>query len=109
MTGYSYTIPNSLVHGVALRIHNTSTIVNGIYSGVGIFIDNGDGVPYPLITAGKDQLVDIPANSVIYVYEHFPTPLRFRENVRIVVDSTDLPNTCIMTPEFMLEVEDEVI
>lgn len=105
-TGYQYTIPNSMCHGVALRIQNNGSIVNGIYSGVGVFVDNGDGSRYPLITAGKDQLVDIPANSVIYVYEHFPTPLLFRENCRIVVDSTDLPNTCILTPEFLLEVED---
>ena len=106
MTGYDYTIPNSPCHGVSLRIQNTDTIVNGIYSNVGIFVDNGDGNLYPLITAGKDQLVDIPANSVINVYEHFPTPLLFRENCRIVVDSTDLPTTCILTPMFLLEVED---
>lgn len=106
MTGYEYTIPNSPCHGVALRIQNLGDIVNGIYSGVGVFVDNGDGVRYPLITAGKDQLVDIPANSVIYVYEHFPTPLFFRENCRIVVDSTALPTTCVLTPEFLLEVED---
>lgn len=107
MTGYQYTIPNSMVHGVSLRIQNTSTIVNGIYSNVGVFVDNGDGILYPLITAGKDQLVDIPAYSIINVYEHFPTPLKFRENCRIVVDSTDLPSTCILTPSFLLEVEDD--
>lgn len=107
MTGYQYTIPNSMVHGVSLRIQNTSTIVNGIYSNVGVFVDNGDGILYPLITAGKDQLVDIPANSIINVYEHFPTPLKFRENCRIVVDSTDLPTTCILIPSFLLEVEDD--
>ncbi len=107
MTSYNYTIPNSASHGVMLRIQNTDTIVNGIYSGAGVFVDNGDGVPYPLITAGKDQLVDIPANSVIYVYEHFPTPLKFRENCRIIVDSTSLPTTCILTPSFLLEVEDD--
>ena len=106
MTGYQYTIPNSLCHGVALKIQNNGDIVNGIQSNVGIFVDNGDGNLYPLITAGKDQLVDIPANSVINVYEHFPTPLLFRENCRIVVDSTDLPTTCILTPLFLLEVDE---
>ena len=106
MTGYAYTIPNSKCHGVALRIQNMGDIVNGIYSNVGIFVSMGDGTLYPLITAGKDQLVDIPANSIINVYEHFPTPLHFRENCRIIVDSTDLPDTCILTPEFLLEVEE---
>ena len=106
MSGYEYTIPNSKCHGVSLRIQNLGDIVNGIYSNVGIFVDNGDGKLYPLITAGKDQLVDIPAYSIINIYEHFPTPWLFRENCRIVVDSTDLPTTCILTPQFLLEVED---
>lgn len=107
MMGYEYTIPNSPCHGVALQIKNLGNIVNGIYSNVGVFVSNSDGTRYPLITAGKDQLVDIPANSVINVFEHFPTPLYFRENCRIIVDSTDLPNTCILTPMFLLEVEDD--
>ena len=106
MTGYEYTIPNSPCHGVALRIQNLGEIVNGIYSNVGVFVSNSDGTRYPLITAGKDQLVDIPANSIINIFEHFPTPLLFRENCRIIVDSTDLPDTCVLTPLFLLEVED---
>ena len=104
MAEYSYTIPNSLCHGVALKIHNLGELVNGAYTGVGIFVDNGDGARYPLITLGKQGLIDLPANAVVYAYEHFPTPLLFRENVRIVVDSTELPTTVLLTPEFLLEV-----
>lgn len=104
MTSYEYTIPNAPVYGCALQIQNTGDIVNGIYSGAGVFVD--DGVTrFPLITAGKDQLVDIPANSTIQIYEHYITPLLFRQNCRIVVDSTDIPTQCIMTPIFLLEME----
>lgn len=106
MTSYEYTIPDTPVHGISLKIQNTSTIVNGIYSNAGVFIDDGT-CRYPLITAGKSDLVDIPEYSTITIAEHFPTPLLFRQNCRIVVDSTDIPTTCIMTPIFLVEVEQD--
>lgn len=104
-TDYQYTIPNSNCHGVSLKIQNSGDIVNGIYSAVGVFVDNGDGTRYPLLTAGKQELVDIPAYSVIYIEQKFQVPILFRENCRIIVDSTDLPNTCTLTPTFLLEVK----
>ena len=106
MANYSYTIPNANVHGVSLKITNEGDIVNGIYSGAGVFVDNGDGNLYPLITVGKEDLTTIPANSVIYVHEQLHTPIRLRENVRVVVDSTAIPTTCKMKPVFLLEMED---
>lgn len=105
MTAYEYTVPNTEVAGLALKIQNTGSIVNGIYSGSGVFLSDGTTM-FPLITAGKDEIVDIPGNSVIYMYELFPVKMRFRENMRLVVESTSLPDTCIMTPILLVEMED---
>lgn len=104
MTSYQYPPPNARIHGAALKITNTSTIVNGIYSGSGIFLDDGEN-RFPLITAGKEDLVTIPEYSTIYLYQYFDTPILLRENVRIVVDSTSLPNTCVLQPSFLLEMD----
>lgn len=105
MAKYSMTVPDAEVHGVSLKIVNGGAAVNGIYSAVGVFVDNGNGDIFPLITVGKQDLVNLPANSTVYIYEHYVTPMQFRENVRIVVDSTDLPDTCILQPVFLLGVE----
>lgn len=105
MTGYSYPAPDGVIYGAALTITNTSTIVNGIYSGAGIFLDDGEN-RFPLITAGKEEMVTIPAYSTIHLYQYFDSPLLLRQNVRVVVDSTSLPSTCVLQPSFLLELED---
>ena len=104
---YMLPVPNAKIHGVALRIDSENlTDLSGVYSAVGVFVDHGDNVRFPLVTVGKEDVTTIPALSTIYIYAQFHTPIYFEENCRVIVDTTSLPNTCKLTPRFLLEREE---
>ena len=103
MTRYYYPVPNGTIYGSALKIQNTSSdAVEGVYSDCGIFITYDDGSEFPLITASKDDVTTIPANSVVWIHQTEPTPWKPNQQCRIAIDSTSLPSTCILTPVIKL-------
>ena len=102
---YYYPVPNGIIYGSALRIQNNSDkAVEGVYSDCGIFLTYNDGGEFPLITASKDDVLTIPANSVVWIHQTEPQPYKPVQQCRIAIDSTSLPDTCLLTPYIKLGV-----
>lgn len=102
---YFYNVPNGVLYGAALKITNNSdTEVSGVYSDCGIFLTYNDGGEFPLITAAKDDVVTIPANSTVWIHATEPTPWKPVQQCRLAIDSTSLPDTCTLTPYIKLGV-----
>lgn len=106
MTSYLYPVPNGVIYGCSLKIENRSdTEVTGVYSDCGVFLSyNEDGAEFPLITASKDDVISIPANSTVWIHATEPTPWKPSQQCRLRIDSTSLPNTCLLTPVVKLGV-----
>lgn len=105
MTRFYYPTPNGVIYGAALKIQNLSDEgVEGVYSDCGIFLTYNDGGEFPLITASQDDVVTIPANSVVWIHSTEPMPFKPVQQCRIAIDSTSLPDTCLLTPFIKLGV-----
>lgn len=105
MTSYNYAVPNGIIYGCSLKIENTSDKdVEGVYSDAGIFLSYNDGGEFPLITASKDDVVKIPANTTVWIHATEPTPWKPIQQCKLRIDSTSLPRSCVLTPVIKLGV-----
>lgn len=104
MRYYNYP-PNGMIYGASLKIQNTSSEdVTGLYGDSGIFLtfggEGGDGSPeqeFPLVTAAENGIVTIPAYSTVWINRSLPAPIKPQQQCRIAVDSTSIPQSCILT------------
>ena len=89
-----------------MKIQNTTdTDVTGLWGDAGIFLtfggQGGDGSPeqeFPLVTAADQGITTIPAASTVWIHNEFPAPVKPQQQCRIAIDTTSIPNTCIVTP-----------
>lgn len=105
MVRYFYPVPNGVIHGASLKIQNTSDgPINQLYADAGVFLVYGDGNEFPLVTLADANFTEIPANGIVWCTHEFVAPFKPYQSCRIAVDSTSLPQACLLTPVIHLGV-----